>query len=466
MRTAIYPGSFDPLTNGHLDVVQRAAKLFDRVVIAVAKNEGKNPTFTHAERLALVKQAVKHIPNVESDAFDSLLVEYVVSRKAQAIVRGLRAVSDFEFEFQLALMNRKLDENIETIFMMPKDTYTFLSSRIVKEIARLGDDSPIAYLSPDDRYVEKLATPDVTIADLIGDIDPIKAARGGHELSSELTVHYGLLPRANRRIFAVFYFLSGFGITAGYHRLFTHRSFQTYPLIRGIFAVLGSMAIQGSVPDWVADHRKHHAYADEEGDPHSPHAGHAGGPLRGFVHAHFGWLFADEKASRQRYVPDLLDDPVVMAVHRRFALIVVLSYFLAPVTAGLIATRRLRGGLSAFLWGGALRVFFVHHATWSVNSVCHLWGKRPFETRDESRNNPLVALVGLGEGNHHNHHAFPRSAKHGLQPWQFDPTWWLIWTMEQTGLAWDVQRVSSKEMERKRVAEPATPGARGDSSLI
>ena len=190
---------------------------------------------------------------------------------------------------------------------------------------------------------------------------------------------------ANRRIFGVFYLLSGFGITAGYHRLFTHRSFKTYPLIRGIFAVLGSTAIQGSVPDWVADHRKHHAYADEEGDPHSPHVGHKGGRIRGFVHAHFGWLFADEKASRQRYVPDLLDDPVVMAIHRRFALIVVLSYFVAPFTAGLIATRKLRGGLGAFLWGGALRVFFVHHATWSVNSVCHLWGKRPFETRDERR---------------------------------------------------------------------------------
>src|SRR5271163_182768 len=140
MRAAIYPGSFDPLTNGHLDVVQRAAKLFDRVVVAVAKNEGKQPFFTLNERLALVKQAVKHLPNVEADTFDGLLVEYVVSRKAQAIVRGLRAVSDFEFEFQLALMNRKLNENIETIFMMPKDTYTFLSSRIVKEIARLGGD--------------------------------------------------------------------------------------------------------------------------------------------------------------------------------------------------------------------------------------------------------------------------------------------------------------------------------------
>jgi len=139
-RTAIYPGSFDPLTNGHLDVIQRAAKLFDRVVVAVASNESKHPLFTKDERVALVKKAVTRLPNVEADAFDGLLVEYVAAKQAQVIVRGLRAVSDFEFEFQLALMNRKLDEKIETIFMMPKDTYTFLSSRIVKEIARLGGD--------------------------------------------------------------------------------------------------------------------------------------------------------------------------------------------------------------------------------------------------------------------------------------------------------------------------------------
>ena len=140
MRTVIYPGSFDPLTNGHLDVVQRAAKLFDRVIVAVAQNDSKNPLFTRAERLELVQHCVKHLPNVEADSFNGLLVNYVEERSAQAIIRGLRAVSDFEFEFQLALMNRKLNERIETIFMMPKDTYTFLSSRIVKEIARLGGD--------------------------------------------------------------------------------------------------------------------------------------------------------------------------------------------------------------------------------------------------------------------------------------------------------------------------------------
>src|ERR1043165_6492078 len=140
MRTAIYPGSFDPLTNGHLDVIERATKLFDRVIVAVASNEGKQPLFTFEERLDMVRRSIRHVPNAEADSFDCLLVDYVNRRSAQAIVRGLRAVSDFEFEFQLALMNRKLNEKVETIFMMPKDTYTFLSSRIIKEIARLGGD--------------------------------------------------------------------------------------------------------------------------------------------------------------------------------------------------------------------------------------------------------------------------------------------------------------------------------------
>ena len=140
MRTVIYPGSFDPLTNGHLDVIQRATKLFDRVIVAVARNESKHPLFSQAERVQMVSRAVRGWPHVEADSFEGLLMDYVERRSAQAVIRGLRAVSDFEFEFQLALMNRKLNERIETIFMMPKDTYTFLSSRIVKEIASLGGD--------------------------------------------------------------------------------------------------------------------------------------------------------------------------------------------------------------------------------------------------------------------------------------------------------------------------------------
>jgi len=140
MRIAICPGSFDPLTNGHLDVIQRAMKLFDRVIVAVAHNESKKPLFSLAERMTLASEAVKHLPGVEVDSFDKLLVDYAEQRGAQAVVRGLRAVSDFEFEFQLALMNRKLNERMETIFMMPKDTYTYLSSRMIKEIARLGGD--------------------------------------------------------------------------------------------------------------------------------------------------------------------------------------------------------------------------------------------------------------------------------------------------------------------------------------
>jgi pantetheine-phosphate adenylyltransferase len=158
MRTAVYPGSFDPLTNGHLDVIERAAKLFDRVIVAIAINESKNPLFTLSERRELVSRAIEPLPNVEADTFTGLLVDYVEHRSGQAIIRGLRAVSDFEFEFQLALMNRKLNERVETIFMMPKDTYTFLSSRIVKEIARLGGDVT-AFVPPhvQDALTKKLA---------------------------------------------------------------------------------------------------------------------------------------------------------------------------------------------------------------------------------------------------------------------------------------------------------------------
>jgi pantetheine-phosphate adenylyltransferase len=159
MRTAIYPGSFDPFTNGHLDVVQRAARLFDRVIVAVAKSDSKHPLFTSEQRLSLVQESIRGIPNVEADTFDGLLVEYVQRRSAQAVLRGLRAISDFEFEFQMALMNRKLNESFETIFMMPKDTYTFLSSRIVKEIARLGGDvSPFVPLHVRSALAVQLAT--------------------------------------------------------------------------------------------------------------------------------------------------------------------------------------------------------------------------------------------------------------------------------------------------------------------
>ena len=172
--------------------------------------------------------------------------------------------------------------------------------------------------------------------------------------------------------------------------------------------------------------------------------------MLGFIHAHTGWLFARKKANHHRYAQDLLDDPVVAAVSRQFRLILALSYFVIPFALGLAITGRLVGGLETLLWGGVLRVFFFHHATWSVNSVCHMWGKSPFKTRDCSTNNKYLALLQLGEGWHHNHHAFPWSAKFGLLRWQFDPTWCLIWALEKLGLVWNVQRVAPEGIEGKK----------------
>jgi len=263
----------------------------------------------------------------------------------------------------------------------------------------------------------------------------------------------GLVTGRDLAIFAVMYVLAGFGVTIGYHRLLTHRSFEASPAVRGTLAVLGSMALQGAVIHWVADHRKHHTFADEEGDPHSPHVG-AGdgwrGVLRGIWHAHTGWLFdRAERASARRYARDLREDPVITFVDRWFPAWVLLGLLL-PFAAGVaLSGGSLVAGVTALVWGGLARIFVVHHATWSVNSICHMYGKRPFVTDDESRNNWAVAFVSLGEGWHHNHHAFPTSARHGLLPLQLDPSYAIIWLMERVGLARDVKRPTESQVERK-----------------
>ncbi|MBA3809012.1 MAG: fatty acid desaturase [Solirubrobacterales bacterium] len=250
-------------------------------------------------------------------------------------------------------------------------------------------------------------------------------------------------------LLAGLYLLTAGGITVGFHRLLTHRAFQTYPWLERTFAVLGSMSVQGSVLDWVADHRKHHAHTDEEGDPHSPHVGHGSG-LQGLWHAHVGWLIRTQgQADWRRYAPDLYEDPKMRTIGKRFPLLVLLSLLLPTLAGFALHGWTLEGAIRGYVWGGLLRIFLVHHVTWSVNSVCHFFGKRRFDVDDRSTNVAWLALPSLGESWHHNHHAFPRSAEHGLRWWELDPSALVIRAFEKLGLAWDVVRITPERQEQR-----------------
>src|ERR1700682_2697364 len=220
-------------------------------------------------------------------------------------------------------------------------------------------------------------------------------------------------------VLAIVYALSGAGITVGYHRLFTHRSFKTTRLLRMLFAVLGSMAVEGSVVEWVATHRRHHDFSDQPGDPHSPHAERTPGwrgTLRGLLHAHVGWMFRGrDMANPRRYAPDLLADRDMRFIGRTFPLWVLIGLAL-PFGLGVALTGSVIGGLTGLLWGGAVRIFLLHHATFSINSLCHFFGRSPFGTGDESRNLGWLAALHLGGEWHNKQYAFPTSARHGLGP--------------------------------------------------
>jgi stearoyl-CoA desaturase (delta-9 desaturase) len=254
-------------------------------------------------------------------------------------------------------------------------------------------------------------------------------------------------------VFAIMYLAIALGVTVGFHRYFTHRSFKTGKSVRAILAVLGSMAIEGPVISWVADHRKHHTFADQEGDPHSPHVDHGHGwrgALRGLVHAHVGWLFIHtQRGARRRYARDLIDDPIVSWVDRTFVFWalggLVIAFLLGWAIGGSIFA-----GLTGLLWGGAVRMLVVHHVTFSINSLCHFFGRRRFDTDDESRNLLWLAPFSFGESWHNNHHAFPTSAEHGMRKWEIDPSALVIRALERVGLAWDVVRVDRERQERKR----------------
>jgi stearoyl-CoA desaturase (delta-9 desaturase) len=253
-------------------------------------------------------------------------------------------------------------------------------------------------------------------------------------------------------IMVVLYVLTGMGITVGFHRLLTHRSFEATRGVRAVLAVLGSMALEGPVINWVADHRKHHAFTDEEGDPHSPHLSRLPGLLGGLAglwHAHVGWLFdAEGRADRERYAPDLLRDRTMQAIDRLFFLWVAIG-LAVPFALGWLLGGTLGAALTALLWGGLVRIFLLHHATFAINSLCHFMGRRRFRTDDESRNVMWLAPLTFGEAWHHNHHAFPTSAFHGLRRWEIDPGAWLIRGLERLGLAWSVRRIPPERQAEK-----------------
>ena len=248
------------------------------------------------------------------------------------------------------------------------------------------------------------------------------------------------------------YYATCLGVTLGFHRLLTHRSFQTHPWVEYVFAILGSMAVQGPVMSWVADHRKHHAHTDREGDPHSPH-GHGGGvkgAVAGLWYAHMGWLFDRAgQAEHERYARDLVEDRGMRLIHRGFPAWFGLT-LLVPFGLGWALEGSLAGGLEGALWGGPVRIFALHHVTWSINSVCHFFGSRRFDVEDESTNVFWLAPFSFGESWTHNHHAFPRSAMHGLRWYEIDTTAWLIRGMRRLKLAWNVVEISP---ERQRALQ-------------
>ncbi|HEV3001845.1 MAG TPA: fatty acid desaturase [Solirubrobacteraceae bacterium] len=257
---------------------------------------------------------------------------------------------------------------------------------------------------------------------------------------------------ADLALLAGTYLVTAVGITIGYHRLLTHRAFQTYKPVEYGMAVLGSLAVQGAVLDWVADHRKHHAHTDDEGDPHSPHVGHGSG-LRGLWHAHTGWLFETQgQADWRRYARELYEDRGMRWISRRFPVFALLTLAVPTVLGAALHGWTVEGALRGLVWGGLVRVFLVHHVTWSINSVCHFFGKRRFAIDDRSTNVAWLALPSLGEAWHHNHHAFPRAASHGMRWYELDPSGWIIAGMERLGLAWNVVRITPERQREKLAA--------------
>jgi stearoyl-CoA desaturase (Delta-9 desaturase) len=251
----------------------------------------------------------------------------------------------------------------------------------------------------------------------------------------------------------VFYWLSGLGVTVGFHRYFTHGSFKAKTGLRVALAVFGTMAIEGPVFNWVADHRRHHKYSDREGDPHSPwrYGDDTKALVKGLAYAHMLWLFDENKTSQEKFIPDLLADRKLRVVHKLFP-VIVLTSMLAPALIGGLWGMSWHGALTAFFWASLVRVALLHHVTWSINSICHTFGTEEFEVRDKARNVSWLAIASFGESWHNLHHADPTCARHGVLKGQLDPSARVIWALEKLGWAYDVRWPDARRLEPKRPA--------------
>ena len=244
------------------------------------------------------------------------------------------------------------------------------------------------------------------------------------------------------------YALSIIGITVGFHRHFAHCAFRTNIAVRIILAILGSMAAQGPVIHWVSNHRRHHQYSDQSGDPHSPHLYEG---IRGLWHGHIGWMLNSEVTNAAVFAKDLLRDSAIAKVNQLYLTWVILGLAIPGVLGGVV-TGTWMGAWQGFLWGGLVRIFLAHHVTWSINSITHLYGSRPFDTSEQSTNNLWLAIPSFGEAWHNNHHAFPNSGKFGLQWWEIDLGYWIIRTLEFAGLVWEVKTPTVGMIEAKKAA--------------
>jgi len=314
-----------------------------------------------------------------------------------------------------------------------------IMSDIVGELPRA--EAPRATVRPGTSRISKVVTLVAVVVPAVG----VLAAMG---VLWDVAFHLDDLV-----LMVAMYVLCAFGTTIGFHRYFTHRAFDAGASVKATLAILGCMTMQGPLTQWVTDHRKHHALSDREGDPHSPHAGQADGvmgTLRGFVHAHVGWMFTNLGMEQGRaYGKDLYDDRLVRTIDRLYLLWVVVTLGI-PFAIG-YAFGGVERGVEGLLWGGLVRIFLYQHATFSVNSICHMFGRRDYRSRDESRNNWLVALLVFGEGWHNNHHAFPASARHGLHRFQIDLSWLVIRGLEKLRLVWNVKVPDELQMRRKRL---------------